>query len=400
MAVKSATRKRFSAWKQKQGLSGKPSASPRRILMTTDTVGGVWNYSLELARGLAKYDVEVALATMGPLPTQEQRRQASHIHNITLHESGFRLEWMEDPWEDVEKCGEWLMRLDNELKPDLVHLNGYSHADLPWSCPCMVVAHSCVLSWWRAVKKEPLPRRLDHYKERVARGLARADLVAAPSMAMLKAVEGSYLPLANTRVIYNGRCRKRYRPDNKINFILSVGRIWDEAKNIGAVAGLAPALPWPVFVAGEEKHPEGAASLLDNVSHLGNLPPAKLAPWFASAAIYALPARYEPFGLTVLEAALSGCALVLGDIPSLRELWEGAAVFVPPDDTDALADVLQSLCDDRDLRERMAEKAFERSRFFNPNKMAAEYFAAYMSLNSLNSDLRGQGADEAVNFGG
>ncbi len=32
-----------------------------------------------------------------------------------------------------------------------------------------------------------------------------------------------------------------------------------------------------------------------------------------------LPARYEPFGLSVLEAALSGCALVLGDIPSLRE---------------------------------------------------------------------------------
>ncbi|WP_243688744.1 glycosyltransferase [Geotalea toluenoxydans] len=108
-----------------------------------------------------------------------------------------------------------------------------------------------------------------------------------------------------------------------------------------------------------------------------------------------MPARYEPFGLTVLEAALSGCALVLGDIPSLRELWEGAAVFVPPDDANALADVLQSLCQDRTLRERMAEKAFERSRFFNPDKMAAEYFAAYLSLNS---GLRRQALDEAVNF--
>ncbi len=195
MVVKSATRKRFSAWNQQQGFSDEASAAPRRILMTTDTVGGVWHYSLELVRGLAKFGVEVALATMGPLPTAEQRRQVARIHNITLFESSYRLEWMEDPWEDVEKCGAWLMNLEDELKPDLVHLNGYAHADLPWNCPCMVVAHSCVLSWWEAVKKEPIPQRLGRYRERVAQGLARAHLVAAPTAAMLNAVETSYLPL-------------------------------------------------------------------------------------------------------------------------------------------------------------------------------------------------------------
>jgi glycogen(starch) synthase len=384
MVVKSATRKRFSCWKQKLGCENLPPAPawPRRILMTTDTVGGVWHYALELARGLGNFDVDVALATMGPRPTPDQRRQVSRIPNVTLFESEYRLEWMEDPWEDIEKGGEWLMALEKELKPDLVHLNGYVHADLPWNCPCMVVAHSCVLSWWQAVKKELIPHQFIQYRERVAKGLASATMVAAPTAAMLQAVEECYLPLPNARVIYNGRSRKRYRPDNKINFILSVGRIWDEAKNIGAVAKIADSLPWPVFLAGEEKHPEGDATLLDNVNHLGNLPPAKLAPWFASASIYALPARYEPFGLTVLEAALSRCALILGDIPSLRELWEGAAVFVPPDDPEALREVLLSLCHDRVLRGRMAQKAYERSRYFNPEKMAAEYYAAYVSLHS------------------
>ena len=43
-------------------------------------------------------------------------------------------------------------------------------------------------------------------------------------------------------------------------------------------------------------------------------------------------ARYEPFGLAVLEAAQAGCALVLSDIPTFRELWNGAAQFVPPGD--------------------------------------------------------------------
>ena len=65
----------------------------------------------------------------------------------------------------------------------------------------------------------------------------------------------------------------------------------------------------------------------------GRLTPPQMARVVSRApSIYALPARYEPFGLSVLEAALSGCALVLGDIPSLREIWDGAALFVDPDD--------------------------------------------------------------------
>jgi glycogen synthase len=59
------------------------------------------------------------------------------------------------------------------------------------------------------------------------------------------------------------------------------------------------------------------------------------ADWYARASIYALPARYEPFGLSALEAALSGCALILGDIPSLREVWLEAAPYVSPDDESA-----------------------------------------------------------------
>ena len=44
--------------------------------------------------------------------------------------------------------------------------------------------------------------------------------------------------------------------------------------------------------------------------------------------IFVSVSRYEPFGLAVLEAAHAGCALVLSDIPTFRELWQGAASFV------------------------------------------------------------------------
>ncbi|MBJ6726081.1 glycosyltransferase family 4 protein [Geomonas sp. Red875] len=350
---------------------------PRRVLMTADAVGGVWSYALELARGLAGYGVEVILAVMGTPPTADQLREVRGIRNIALHRKPFALEWMEDPWDDVDRAGRWLLELADELGPDLVHLNGYVHAALPWKCPCVVVAHSCLYSWWDAVRQGVTPEKYRRYRDAVRRGLSCASVVAAPSGAMLSSLERFYLPLGKTRVIHNGRSRRRFKPGCKENFVLSVGRLWDEAKNVDAVMKSAGTVPWPVYVAGPEGHPEGGLVPLQNVNRLGQLSPKRLASWFARASIYAHPARYEPFGLTILEAAMSRCALVLGDIPSLRELWKDAALFVPPDDTEALAAQLRLLCEDRERREQMAQKAFARSLDFSPAKMAAQYLDAY-----------------------
>ena len=354
---------------------------PRRILMTADPIGGVWSYALELARGLSGYGVEIALATMGRPLTAEQRREVEDEGNLTLHESTFRLEWMEEPWHDVERSGEWLLSLEALLRPDLVHLNGYVHAALPWQSPCLVVAHSCMLSWWQAVRRDEPPKSYQQYHRRVLQGLAAADLVVAPTAAMLEAVQRFYLPLPRARVIHNARGRTKFRPGRKEDFILSVGRIWDDAKNICALAKSAYDLPWPVYVAGEQKHPGGGGSAaFDGVNRLGFLPPESLAPWYAAASVYALPARYEPFGLTILEAALSGCALVLGDIPSLRELWDDAAVFVDPDQGEALQDEICALCRDRRRLASLGEKALARSRSFSAAKMTEGYLSAYRQI--------------------
>ena len=364
----------------KSGNETARAASPRLVLMTADPIGGVWNYVLELARGLSAYGVEIALATMGKPLSPDQRREVADEGNVTLYESEYRLEWMDDPWGDVEQSGKWLLSLEADLHPDLVHLNGYVHASLPWQSPCLVVAHSCILSWWQAVRREELPLRFQQYRRRVAKGLAAADLVAAPSAAMLEVIRNLYLPLPNARVVHNARSRTRFRPGRKEDFILSVGRAWDEAKNIGALVRNAYDLPWPVYVAGEINHPDGGAVTMDGVNRLGFLAPEALAPWYAAASVYVLPARYEPFGLTVLEAALSGCALVLGDIPSLRELWDGAAIFVDPESPDDLQEELCALCADRAMQASLGEKALARSRSFTASKMVSGYLALYGQL--------------------
>lgn len=350
---------------------------PRKVLMTADTVGGVWAYAIELARGLAERGVEVALATMGEPLNDLQREKADRIPHLKVFESAFKLEWMEDPWRDVEKAGEWLLGLEDRIGPDLVHLNGYVHGCLPWSSPTVMVGHSCVLSSWQAIKGEPAPEGWDHYAREVAAGLAAADLVVAPSQAMLGALAEHYGMPRRTRVIFNGRDPRLFKPAAKEPIVFAAGGLWDEATNLEALELVAPRLPWPVFVAGENHHPDGAEARPHHTRLLGRLSQRALAAWLGRAAIYCLPARYEPFGLSVLEAALSGCALVLGDIPSLREIFGHRAVFVPPDNPEALEDALGRLIADPDRRTSLAAGCRARALQLTSERMVDSYLAAY-----------------------
>src|SRR4051812_17800461 len=86
-----------------------PTRIPQRVLMTADTVGGVWTYAMELIRGYALYDISVTLATMGAEPTHCQAMEAARLANLELVSSRYKLEWMDDPWGDVSEAGEWLL---------------------------------------------------------------------------------------------------------------------------------------------------------------------------------------------------------------------------------------------------------------------------------------------------
>lgn len=358
-----------------------------KVLLTADTVGGVWTYALDLAGALGAHGVEVALATMGAPLSATQQAAVRALPAVEVYPSQFKLEWMADPWLDVERAGEWLLEIEARVGPDVVHLNSYAHGALAWRAPRLVVGHSCVLSWWEAVHGGSAPAEWERYRQAVRRGLQAADLVIAPTGAMLAALEWHYGPLPAARVVPNGRHLPQGvdtsgppRTSAKEPFVLAAGRLWDEAKNVATLAAVAPRLPWPVYVAGDDAHPGGRRAALAGVQSLGWLAPAALAAWLARAAIYCLPARYEPFGLSALEAGLARCALVLGDVPSLREVWGDAAVFVPPDDFGALGRALTTLIADAERRAALAAAAHARALTFTPARMASGYLAAYRNL--------------------
>lgn len=352
----------------------------RRVLMTADCLGGVWDYSLTLAKALSERGVKVYLAALGGPLADDQRAAASSIFGLSLVESEWKLEWMPDAGDHVLRSGEWLLDLERTLAPDIVHVNGYAHAALPFKAPVVCVAHSCVPSWYAAVWGEEPPEEYDPYRARTRAGLAAAHMVIAPSRAMAAQLAFHHGLGTPAHVIPNGRDPQDFTAGPKDDLILSVGRVWDEAKNIAALDAIAPTLGSPVAVAGTCQHPDGQERRPQNIAVLGRLPTAELRDWYARAAVFCLPVRYEPFGLAALEAALSGCALVLGDIPSQREIWGEAALYVRPDDHDTLRRTLNSLMADPARRADLAHRARIRARQYTVAAMAGEYLDAYAAL--------------------
>jgi glycosyltransferase involved in cell wall biosynthesis len=176
-------------------------------------------------------------------------------------------------------------------------------------------------------------------------------------------------------VIANGSSLLSVEPGGREPLVITAGRVWDEAKNVAALAAAAPAIHGRVAVIGQGPAP--------GLHSLGPLPQKQVITWLRRGAVFAEPARYEPFGLAALEAARSGCALVLGDIPSLREVWGDAAAYVPPDDPDALADAVNRLLDDPVACEAAATRALARSERYSASATGAAYHAALAAIASV-----------------
>jgi len=338
------------------------SRVPKRVLLTTDAVGGVWRYTVDLVRGLARQGINVLVASLGPRPSAGQRRQIMKISGADLRESEFALEWMPNPWRDVEAAGEWLLELAQEFRADLVHLNGYSHAALPWNRPVLITAHSCVCSWWRAVHGVEPGAEWDEYRRRVRQGLAASDAITAPSVSMAEAITREYgIPASKIQVIYNFSRARTYVSLSKQPRILAAGRLWDAGKNFQLLKRIADRLIWSLQIASGWPH-------------------LQLQREMAQASIFAHPAFYEPFGLSVLEAARHRCALVLSDIPSLRELWDGAALFLDPRDEQQWILELNRLSSDPACCQLLGQAAHRRARTYSCSVALEQYRNLYAGL--------------------
>jgi len=399
-----------------------------KILLTTDAVGGVWQYTTELARALSSQGVECVVAVLGPAPSADQRAAltlarpvalhgptsfadraggkrrdaavaartreaiadrggpvhgstAATLAAITLVETGLPLDWTCADAAPVLAAGKAIAALAAEHAVDLVHYNMPTLAAagaLP--IPSIAVAHGCVSTWWEAAKGTPLGRDYRWHRALTADGLRAVDRVVAPSAAYAAIVERHYRLAKPALAVHNGRSPARaVAPSTPIaDVAITVGRLWDGVKNAALLDRAAARLPIPFLAAGAARGPHGETIRLAHLRELGHLSAEQLAGHLAKRPIFVSAASFEPFGLAVLEAAQAGCALVLSDIPTFRELWDGAAMFVPLDG--AWCETIEALVHDMPRRAALGEAARVRAARYTPDAVAAQMLALYRDV--------------------
>jgi len=352
-----------------------------RVLVTADAPPGALAYGLDLARGLSRLGIETVLAATGSAPSDSQRAAASSIEGLELVDTGLRLKGAADDSAMLCGAGERIASLAESRDVDVVHLNTPAIAAMTgFAVPVVAVQHSCAATWWEAVHGTELPAELEWRTELVRTGLEAADAVVTPSLAFAAATQRAYALDRIPRTVHYGRAplpAPLYAPHD---FVFTAGPLWDEGRNLEMLDSAAAQIDVPVRAAGPIEGPNGASVVFDNIHCVGNLGEAELARWLSARPVFVSAALYEPFGLSVLDAASVGCPLILSDIPAYRELWDEVAIFVAPRDEEGFTRAIAKLVADDFERAVIGRAAKERAALYSPDAMAAQMAAIYRSL--------------------
>jgi glycogen(starch) synthase len=352
----------------------------RRILMTTDAVGGVWTYSVDLARGLARCGVDTVLVVIGPSPSRDQAAQAQAVPGLTLIDTCLPLDWMASEPAEILETGAAVRGLARGERVDLIHLNGPAlAAEGGFSAPVIGACHSCLATWWSAVKDGPMPSDFRWRTQSLWQGMLACDALVAPTRAFAEETARTY-EIPRPFVVHNGRPGPSLAPAAREPMVFTSGRLWDEGKNVAALDQAAALIDAPLQAAGPLQGPGGGPTTLLHAQALGRLSNAEVGRWLTRAPVFASSALYEPFGLGVLEAAQAGCALVLSDIPTFRELWDGAALYADPNDAEAFAALFRTLLDQPAEAARMGQEARQRAARYSLDAMTAGVLDLYRHL--------------------
>ena len=360
-------------------------AARRRVLMTIDAVGGVWRYAMDLASGLRKKGIDTVFAGFGPKPSSMQAQEAQAVGKLVWCDAP--LDWMVEAEADLALVPQIIGDLARNERVDLVHINLPSQAvDLTLDIPVVVVSHSCVATWFKAVRGCAVPDPWRWQVRRNREGFANADVVLSPSYshaALLREVYGS---VRGIKIVYNSS-RVPEGTSVKKNIVFAAGRWWDEGKNGATLDAAAALVDWPIVAAGAAEGPNGQRLTFGHARLRGELAHADSMALMAEAAIVVSPSLYEPFGLAALEGARGRSALVLADIPTYRELWEGAALFADPRDPHAFAEAINRLSRDESLRNTLAAHAHARSMEFTTEAQVKSVAHVYGQLLPTNVSL-------------
>lgn len=345
-----------------------------RVLFTIDPHGAGWMHTVTLAGALGRRGHDVLLASFGP--------EASPERMAAVEDSEVRLTRVEIPGPTTDPTFIATARaaldvLVKEWNPSVVHIDRCAFGDLELDVPkiLMIAADRTA--------------RISRGRGPARRGLLGADAVVSPTRALSEEISRRFeyrRPISLIQPgIELGDKPVTFGPIKKAKSgFMFYGRTDDKADGFDV---LLEALRRAKI---EQGHPdlsfriggEGARPPLPGwLQDVGMLDADSRVSAFGKADIAVLPSRDDAFGLRSVEAGLSGCALVLTDVPSYHELWHGAAVLVPPDDPGALADTIRLLATDTRRREECQRLCRARALSgFSADRMIEEYLDVHRRI--------------------
>ena len=177
-------------------------------------------------------------------------------------------------------------------------------------------------------------------------------------------------------------------PVARDNIVLHVGAI-QRRKNIVRLAEAFERTPagWRLVLAGSAGY--GAGEIMtrlessprrDDIQVLGYVSEPELARWYRRARIFAFPSLDEGFGMPVLEAMAAGVPVLAAHRSALPEVGGDAALWIDPEDVDALEAALEQLMRDEALRVQLIQRGLERAAQFSWEKAAEQTWKVYQGL--------------------
>lgn len=340
-----------------------------RILLTVDPTGSAWSYTATLARALARRENEVRVVSFGPPPSAARRTE--------MEGDGVELTTvvLDGPTTDpafVAAARRALQEVVQQFDPSVVQIDRCAFGDLDLEVPkVLTVAADRTM-------------RVSRGRGPARKGLLGADAVISPTRALADEIGRRFEYRRPVAVVQPGvemgdapvsiSPMKRSRGG-----VVFYGRTDEKADGFDILLEAARKLgpETPIRIGGEGNRP----LLPEWVTDMGVLDAGGRAAAFAKAELLVLPSRDEPFGLIAAEASLSGCALLLSDIPTFREHWHGAAALVKPEDPMALAEALHALVGDPRRRDECARMCRARALGgFGADRMVEEHLDVYRRI--------------------
>lgn len=173
-----------------------------KILMTTDNYGDAWYYSTELAGRLRRKGFEITLAIIGNPLSNQQKKQLDGIAYFNLE---CKLEWMSNPWPDMQIAKDWLLKILKILQPDILHMNTYSMGDISDNIPVIVNINFLGFNRWKALMHKTNHSDLQFYEEKIGETLKSAHMIIAPSNDMMKETETLFGNFKKKKLMYCGK---------------------------------------------------------------------------------------------------------------------------------------------------------------------------------------------------